>query len=405
MEAKRLTNVSIERITPPSSGRAEHFDSVVTGLALRVTENGATSWSYIYRLDGRNRRTTLGKYPAITLKAARSAAREAARLVAIGEDPALQRFEARHKAAERRRNSFAHVAKEFVEKHCKKHNRTWQKTENNFDRYVLPHWGMRPMSSITPRDCIDLIEDIAGNNGPFIANYVRANIRTLFKWAVQREIVNSNPCADTPRPINGNRAERDRVLSNEEVQSIWEACDKLRYPFGRIVQMLLLTGQRKSEVARMKWSEVDFDEKVWRLRRDQTKADRAHDVPLSPMAIDLLTSLPHLNDSDYVFTADGTRPFNGFSKAKARLDKQSRTSGWRLHDLRRTVGTNMAEHLGISMFTVARVLNHAEGGVTKIYARTSYLKEKRVALEKWSAHLSQVIEGCGETIVPFRRTN
>ncbi len=220
---------------------------------------------------------------------------------------------------------------------------------------------------------------------------MRANIRTLFKWAIQREIVNTNPCADTPRPVNGNRSERDRVLSDEEVRSTWEACGKLGYPFGRIVQMLLLTGQRKSEVAKMKWPDVDLDEKVWRLRRDQTKADRSHDVPLSPLAIELLNGLPHLNDSDYVFTADGIRPFNGFSKAKARLDKLSRTNGWRLHDLRRTVGTNMAEHLGISVFTVARVLNHAEGGVTKIYARASYLKEKRVALEKWSEHLRKLL--------------
>ena len=120
------------------------------------------------------------------------------------------------------------------------------------------------------------------------------------------------------------------------------------------------------------------------------------------MAIDLLTSLRHLNDSDYVFTADGNRPFNGFSKAKARLDKQSRTNGWRLHDLRRTVGTNMAEHLGISVFTVARVLNHAEGGVTKIYTRASYLKEKRAALEKWGTHLSQMLESGDETIVSFK---
>jgi len=334
----------------------------------------------------------LGKYPEITLKEARSAAREASRLVAIGEDPGLQRFEARHKAAQGRRNSFAHVANEFVERHCKKHNRTWQKTENNFNKYVLPHWGMRPMSTITPRDCVELIEDIAENSGPFMANYVRANIRTLFKWAVQREIVNNNPCADTPRPIKGNQAERDRVLSDDEVQSVWEASGKLGYPFGRIVQMLLLTGQRKSEVAKMKWPDVDLDEKVWRLRRDQTKADRAHDVPLSPMAIDLLTSLPHINDSEYVFTADGTRPFNGFSKAKARLDKMSRTNGWRLHDLRRTVGTNMAEHLGVPVFTVARVLNHAEGGVTRIYARASYLNEKQVALQKWSDYLRELLQ-------------
>lgn len=391
MKAKRLTNVSIERITPPSSGRDEHFDTIVIGLALRVTKNSATSWSYIYRLDGRNRRTTLGKYPEVTLKDARSAAREAARLVAVGEDPALQRFEARHKATEGRRNSFAYVANEFVEKHCKKHNRTWRKTESNLTKYAVPHWGIRPMSSITPRDCTELIEDIAENNGPFIATYVRANIRTLFKWAAQREIVDSNPCADVPRPINGNKAERDRVLGDEEVQAVWEACDQMGYPFGRIVQMLLLTGQRKSEVTHMKWLDVDLEDEVWRLAREQTKADRSHDVPLSAMAIALLTTLPHLNGSEYVFTAGGTRPFNGFSKAKERLDRESKTKGWRLHDLRRTVGTNMTEHLGVPVFTVARVLNHAEGGVTKIYARASYLKEKRKALDNWCEHLGKLV--------------
>jgi len=391
MKAKRLTNVSIERITPPSSGRDEHFDTIVIGLALRVTKNGATSWSYIYRLDGRNRRTTLGKYPEVTLKDARSAAREAARLVAVGEDPALQRFEARHKATEGRRNSFAYVANEFVEKHCKKHNRTWRKTENNLSKYVLPQWGKRPISTITPRDCIELIEDISENSGPFMANYVRANIRTLFKWAGQREIVDSNPCADVPRPINGNRAERDRVLTDEEVRSVWRACDTMGHPFGRIVQMLLLTGQRKSEVTHMKWSDVDFEDEVWRLAREQTKADRSHDVPLSAMAIDLLTRLPRLNGSEYVFTADGIKPFNGFSKAKERLDRESKTKGWRLHDLRRTVGTNMTEHLGVPVFTVARVLNHAEGGVTKIYARASYLKEKRKALDNWCEHLGKLV--------------
>ena len=230
MKARRLTNVSIERIKAPSSGRDEHFDSVVTGLALRVTKGRATSWSYVYRLDGRNRRVTLGKYPEITLKEARSAAREASRAIAAGEDPALKSLDAREEATERRRNSFAYVASAFVDKHCKKHNRTWRKTENNLQKYVLSHWGKRPISLITPRDCIELIEDIAENNGPFIANYVRANIRTLFKWAAQREIVDGNPCADTPRPMNGSRAERDRVLDNEEVRFVWDSSTRWDTP-------------------------------------------------------------------------------------------------------------------------------------------------------------------------------
>jgi len=137
---------------------------------------------------------------------------------------------------------------------------------------------------------------------------------------------------------------------------------------------------------------LDLVEKVWHLNRESTKANRAHDVPLSKLALGLVKDIPKTQAGDYIFsTTGGLSSIGGFSKAKAKLDELSEVAGWRFHDLRRTVGTNMAEHLGVSEFIIGRVLNHAHSSVTSIYARASYMKEKRDALDKWSRHLRGII--------------
>lgn len=174
--------------------------------------------------------------------------------------------------------------------------------------------------------------------------------------------------------------ERDRVLTDMEIKAVWNAAEEMGYPFGTLVQMLLVTGQRREEVAQMRWEQITND--TWTLPRTQTKADRAHEVPLSSLAMTILAGIPRFT-GPYVFTTTGgTKPVSGYSKAKVRLDAKSGVHGWCIHDLRRTCGTGLAR-LGIPLVTISRVLNHAEGGVTRIYARHSYLPEKREALEMW----------------------
>ena len=169
--------------------------------------------------------------------------------------------------------------------------------------------------------------------------------------------------------------------------------------FGAIIQMLILTAQRRNEVSEMTWSELDLDNNQWEIPSARTKNEKPHFVHLSEPAIAVISVVPNIGD--YVFTSNGKTPFSGFSKSKKRLDELSGVSGWRLHDIRRTVGTNLAE-LEVPRLTISRILNHKEGGVTSIYDRHSYFKEKLAALELWGRRLDQILtpDG-GENVVPL----
>ena len=206
----------------------------------------------------------------------------------------------------------------------------------------------------------------------------------------------------------GEETRRDRTLKAEEIQALWPRFAALEYPFGPFFQMVLATGQRREEVARMRWADVDFGAQLWILPAEATKAARGHAVPLSPLAMALLESLPKLGT--YVFTTARDRPISGFSKAKARLDAMGTSEGtyrvtvapWTIHDLRRTAATEMGR-LGVSRFIIGKVLNHADRSVTAIYDRHSYLQEKRSALEVWTSYLIGLVSPTDNTAIPLRK--
>lgn len=212
----------------------------------------------------------------------------------------------------------------------------------------------------------------------------------MCSWAVERGMLEANPCSNIKKPVPIR--ERERVLYRQEIGQFWRTCNLIGYPYGPLCQLLLLTGQRRSEIATLKWSYIDFKEKVIHIPATNVKAKRGHDVPLSDLAVTILQSLPHFK-GPYIFTTcHGKKPVDGFGKIKIKFDNRFKAHDWRFHDLRRTAATNMAE-IGIPLHTISRVLNHAEGGVTKIYARHSYLPEKRQALEKWEKHLQNILQG------------
>ena len=205
---------------------------------------------------------------------------------------------------------------------------------------------------------------------------------------------------------------RDRVLSDDELRAVWMAAEEIGWPFGRIVQLLILTGQRRDEVGEMRWSEVDFAHEVWTMPRERIKTDAAHDVPLSSLALAHLASYPRVKGrAGYVFSLTGERPVSGFSKAKERLDRLAlaalrRRAGergarpeeitlapWRLHDIRRTVASGMARR-GINLPVIEKVLNHTSGtfaGVVGVYQRHSFADEKRKALETWGNFVQRLV--------------
>ena len=355
-----------------------------------MTNKGRKSWVLFYRVQagpqkGRQRRYTLGQFPMLSLAEARASAQTALRGVELGADPAGAKQDAKS-APLPRVHTVEAITQEFIERYAKR-NRSWPETQRIFRKYVVPTWGERPIESITRPDVIALLDGVVAQGAPVQANRVLAAVRKLFNWCVERSLVPSNPAASVSAPTK--EVQRERVLSDQELQALWQAGDALGYPFGPMLRFLMVTGQRRDEVASMVWAHVDLEKALWTIPREITKADRAHEVPLSPLAVEILNGLPRLGQTVFSSGRVGDKRFSGFSKAKARADSISDVSDWRLHDLRRTVGTGMAS-LGVPVSTISRVLNHAEGGVTKIYNRYGYASEKRVALEKWADHISVV---------------
>jgi integrase len=359
------------------------------------------------------RRKTIGQYPVVKLSEARELARGIINNAKAGNDPELIEREHAAKLARQRANTFASVCDQFLKAYERK-------SRLEAERYLtrdLASWASRPIETITRRDVIAAING-KSRDGVYAARRLLAYTRVLFKWAVQNDLVEASPVVDVVAP--GAEQERERVLNVTEIETLWRAWERMAWPFGSMLQLLLITGQRREEVASMRWSDirprasqqvrpdatVTSIEWVWTIPRENTKGDRSHEVPLSPLASEILGSLPQLQ-SPYVFPARGNNNSHasGYSRAKARSDELSGISDWRIHDLRRTVGTGMAS-IGIAVSTISKVLNHAEGGVTKIYNRYSYTPEKRQALEAWALKLSSIVcAPAADNIIAFRSDN
>jgi integrase len=401
--AKKLTPISVEKARSNPTKRIEIPDAGKPGLYLVIQPSGAKSWAVRYRVNGKPGKLTLDGFPS--LATARKLAQEALDRVAEGKDPAAEKRAARGKIAPKP-DLFANIARQFIEKHAKpKTPRTWRQTAyrlgfNPDDLTlkrggVVDRWGKRPIGEIKKRDVIELLDGIK-ERAPVMATNVFAVIRKLFNWAVARDIIATSPCLgiETPTVVES----RDRVLTDDEIKRLWNAAGELGYPFGHITKLLLLTGQRRDEVAGMTWGEIDGH--TWTIPKERAKNSKAHDVPLSDATravIEEVKASPRVySPKGLLFTKTGDTAASGFSKAKTQLDELTgKFPSWRLHDIRRTVATGM-QRLHVPLEVTEAVLNHIAGtraGIVGIYQRHDYFDEKRQALEAWSAHLMARVEG------------
>jgi integrase len=416
MPTRKLTDLFVERAKPPVRGRIEYFDAAFPGLALRITGNGGKSWCAFYRFKGRLRRFTIGSYPAIKPAQARREAAAALERVRGGVDPAEEK-RARREMRTPETDTFGAVAHDYLERHHRNNSResTFLEAKRDIDRNVLPKWRSRPIASISRRDVLDLIDGIIARGAEVQANRTLARLRALFNWAIEKDRVATSPVARMKLPTQEQA--RDRVLSDDELRWLWRACDEVGWPFGPLVKLLLLTAQRRDEVAGMEWPEIDLVKRVWTIPRHKAKNDRVHEVQLSPATTELLHALPHVGDR-LVFTTTGDTPISGFSKAKRRLDaamlKAKRAEfgaregdaipPWTLHDLRRTAATGMAR-LNFPPHVVDKVLNHVSGtirGVAAVYNRFAYLDERREALDAWARCVGNLITPTTANVVELR---
>lgn len=379
--ALMLTDAKVAAIKPPAAGQEEHRDSKVTGLRLRVGTSGKKTWILRARAGEKVVNRKLGTYPPMGLAAARTAAEKT--LEAIGRDGDTAAIDRTFGAL-----SDAWLAKKDTDR---KRNKSRDLQKRRLELHVLPKWRDKRLSEIKRADVRDLIE---GLEGEVLPNRVLTVVRTVFRYALSRDWIEHSPAEGIAKPKD--EAPRDRWLSMDEVKRVWEATALLGYPFAHFIKMLLLTGQRRTEVASMRWADVDLEASTWLLRADDTKGEREHLVPLSAPAVAILEAIPRLGP--FAFTTDGETHVSGYAKGKTRLDSFIAAGGdplppWTLHDLRRTVSSHMAR-LGIHKDIRGRVLNHAVQGVTdRHYTPFDFAPEKRSALDRWAAELTRAVEG------------
>ena len=372
---KHLTELSVERTRPPKDGSLEVFDLGYPGLALRIGHGGAKTFEMFYRHGGKLKRETLGRWPAISLADARMAWRKTREAIAKGETPS--------RGVKAPAMLFEFVVEEWLKRDQSKNKPSSQyQVRRSLEVDLLPAWRGGRVDEITKRDVHDLLDSIADRGAPVMARRVQAYVNRFFAWCIERDILQSDPTAGMARVGNGKS--RDHVLSDDELARVWRTADGV---YGLVVRMLALTGARREEIAQLRWSEIAGN--TITLEGSPTKTGAPHIIPLSSAAQTLLASVPRIAGSDYVFTANGTKPITAWSSPKIALDAASGVTGWRIHDLRRTVATGM-QKLGVTLQVVEAVLGHtsgSRGGIVGVYQRHDYAKEKAAALKLWGNHV------------------
>jgi integrase len=383
MPRLRFTDRTVAAIVPPVRGQVDFFDERMPGFGLRVTKRGHKAWIVMYRVSGRLRRLTLGPYPRLSLADARSMAKLALAAAVRGHDPAAD------KQADRQADTFGQLATLYIDQHAKPKKRSWSEDQRILDREALPRWRTLKVKEISYHHVQQVLDGIVQRGAPIAANRTLALLRKLFNFAVARRIIPYSPCQGVERPAR--ERQRDRVLSAREIRLLWrvlEATDRL---VRALFQLQLLTAQRGGELRIMRWEDVDLDTGWWTIPSSDAKNRLAHRVPLSRPAARILGSLRCMTgESSWVFpSAQTDKPRTTIQKALVRIRKASGIDFWP-HDLRRTAASHMTS-MGISRLTVAKILNHAERGITAVYDRHSYDREKREALEVWANAVEAMI--------------
>ena len=305
----------------------------------------------------------------------------------------------------RRDVRFEDVARQYLERHARPKKRSWREDERILEHDVLPRWRTRPARGVRPRDVRRLLDTIVDRGAPIQANRTFALLRRVFNWAAapDRALVPHahNPCRGLERPAP--ERQRERVLSPDELRALWRALDAENTSTAALFRLALLTGQRDGELRTMTWTDVDLVAGWWTIPAERAKNGRAHRVPLSPTAIGVLRRLHEARTSRWVFpsargSASGHR--DRVYKAVHRLRRASAVVDFTPHDLRRTVASHMTS-MGIARLTVSKLLNHVERGVTAVYDRYGYDREKEEAVVLWARRLEEIVAG-GRGVIGFR---
>ncbi|HUT48204.1 MAG TPA: site-specific integrase [Alphaproteobacteria bacterium] len=394
-----LTAMLVEKVKPPAEGVTEIWDAAMPGFGLRIfAATKIKSWCLMCRapdpLTGKRKqfRWTIGRYPEMSLQEARQKAGDWKDLAAKGINPkARVDAESGNAAGGTGALTFGAVAEKYIKRELPALARP-QEIASIIRNRLMPAWEDRPIEGLRKRDAIKLTDALIDAGTPHAARRLYETAIRIFRWAHERDEIEINPLAGLRPPVK--KKARREMPNEEELRALWKSWDseKIGYPFGPLQMLLLVTGQRRGEVAGMSWSEVDLEAREWIIPAERCKSDRDHLVPLSDLAVEILRTLPRFKRGDLVFsTTGGEKPVSGFSKAKLLADKVSGVSGWRMHDLRRVVRSNLSA-LRVPEVVGERVINHGPKGLAKNYNLHEFVDQKKEALDLWADALRKIIE-------------
>ncbi|MDF1735167.1 MAG: tyrosine-type recombinase/integrase, partial [Minwuia sp.] len=403
---------AVEALPVEAGARSVVWDTEATGFGVRVTGAGRTYFVRYRAGSGRGasrKDFSIGKHGAPwTVDSARKQARVILGKVAEGQDPQAEKVSARTPT---NGTGFEDVATLFLDRHVRRKLRpsTIRDYESVVLNRLIPEWRNREIRDIRRSDIHAMLDPIEDRT-PVMARLTFAVTRRLFGFAQERDLIEDNPCAGLKGPSVPKA--RDRVLSDDEVKLVWEQSGQMGFPFCQAFRILLLTGQRRSEVGGMMWSELDLEAGEWTIPAERAKNGRAHLVDLAPAVIAEIRSAPMIGE--HVLGVAGRSPLQGWSKAKRNLDAKlaeataetgaTAPSPWRIHDLRRTAATGMAG-LGFGPHVVERVLNHvsgAQGGLVGVYQRHEYRNERKAALMAWASQVTSSPASNDTNVVDLR---
>jgi integrase len=367
-----LTDLQIKRLKAPEKGQKTYYDSALPGFGVRVSQGGSKTFVVLYGKD--RRRRSLGRYPDLTLAEARMLAKQAQLDITLDD---------RHPKLSLPKVSFDAARTKFLSD-CEA--RTKPRTVDEYRRLLQRHFHFdQDISDLTRHDIASVVEGIKGK--PSEQKHAFVAIRTMMNWCVKRGFLDLSPVP----PMTFKSKTRERLLSDMELAAVWTRAETFGYPYGPIVQLLILTGQRKGEVVGLRRSWIADQRIVY--PSEFVKNQRSHTVPLGQRAQSLTDALPRKSDLYFPSRFEDKEPFNGFSKCKAAFDQDIEVEPYTLHDLRRTFSSTMAK-LGTPIHVTERILNHVSGtisGVAAVYNRYAYIDEMREAFAAYEDYLADVL--------------
>ena len=391
----------------PTGKRYEVSETNGRGLRLRVSATGMKTFVYVFRRTGKLQRLTLGAVGDITLNDAHAIHSELRKRARAGE--AIQALRA-YIGSGRTSGDYTvkDLANEWMERRVKVKRKTWRDVDRMLEKDVIPYLGDRPVDDVKAREITGMLDLIVDRGSPVSANRCAALVKQMFKFAIGRGIVHTSPCVALEKP-GGAEPPRDRNLTDAEIKRLWQRLDKAGMTPGTrgAIRFLLVTGQRRGELARARRDEFDLKAKLWHIPAAHSKNRKAHDVPLSNLALEVLAGLDTLaGDSEYLLPSPSVKDAPIHSQALTRAITRNREKfkieAFNVHDLRRTAASQMTA-LGIPRLHVSKILNHTGRDVTAVYDRHDYADDKRKALNLWADTLRAIIKGKRKKVVKIRQ--